>query len=260
MHGTLHVWHEERPWQRGSMGWPALLLTLAYSSRALVACWGALGWQLPLPWHVVVQGLHVSLAGWRLAPAVCGAAGALRGNSSKLQTLALLLDWWVTTCLQSGGGSVAWALVGHRAAWQVGLATAGSCGNYFEPSGAAAMLGCVDCCGSRISSQTMPGLRTAGPPSRCCSTTAAAQAAARHGRPALPHARPWSLPGADSVDPSLGCIHRAHSSAAVAAAPAQSAALCCHLSPQPAGGTSARPAGRPCCRGAAASCWPAAAA
>ncbi|PRW44947.1 squamosa promoter binding -like 5 [Chlorella sorokiniana] len=93
MHGTLHVWQEERRWQRGAMGWPALLMTLAYSSRALVACWGALGWQLPLPWHAAVQALHVGLAGWRLAPAVCSAGGALRGNFSKLQALALLLDW-----------------------------------------------------------------------------------------------------------------------------------------------------------------------
>lgn len=93
MHGTLHVWDESRPWQRGSVGWPALLLTLLYSSRALVACWGALAWQLPLPWHIPVQALHVALAGWRLAPAVCNAGDALRGNPAKLQALALLLDW-----------------------------------------------------------------------------------------------------------------------------------------------------------------------
>lgn len=94
----LHAWHtaawqEERPWQRGAIGWPALLLTLAYSSRALVACWGALAWQLPLPVRIAVQGLHVALAGWRLAPTVCSAGGALRGSPGKLQALALLLDW-----------------------------------------------------------------------------------------------------------------------------------------------------------------------
>lgn len=93
MHGTLHVWQEERPWQRGAIGWPALLLTLAYSSRALVACWGALAWQLPLPVHTAVQGLHVALARWRLAPTVCSDGGALRGSPGKLQALALLLDW-----------------------------------------------------------------------------------------------------------------------------------------------------------------------
>lgn len=35
----------------------------------------------------------MALAGWRLAPTVCSAGGALRGSPGKLQALALLLDW-----------------------------------------------------------------------------------------------------------------------------------------------------------------------
>lgn len=92
-HYTAYPWQEELKWQQGALGWPALLLILLYSSRGLVASWGALGWQLPLVWHSIVQALHVVLAGWRLAPAVCQAGGPLHRTPDKLQSLALMLDW-----------------------------------------------------------------------------------------------------------------------------------------------------------------------
>lgn len=92
-HNTAHPWQEELKWQQGTLSWPALLLTLLYSSRGLVSSWGALGWQLPLACHAIAQGLHVVLAGWQVAPAVCQAGGPLHRTPDKLQSLALLLDW-----------------------------------------------------------------------------------------------------------------------------------------------------------------------
>jgi hypothetical protein len=35
-----------------------------------VGSWGALGWRLPLPWHMAAQLVHMAAAAWRLAPAV----------------------------------------------------------------------------------------------------------------------------------------------------------------------------------------------
>ncbi|KAI7837464.1 hypothetical protein COHA_008722 [Chlorella ohadii] len=92
-HNTAHPWQEELKWQQGTLSWPALLLTLLYSSRGLVASWGALGWQLPLVLHAIAQGLHVVLACWQVAPAVCQAGGPLHRTPDKLQSLALMLDW-----------------------------------------------------------------------------------------------------------------------------------------------------------------------
>lgn len=56
---------------------------------------GSFGYQLPLAWHAAVQGAHVALAAWRVAPPLCAAAAPLRlpGNSGRLQALALALDW-----------------------------------------------------------------------------------------------------------------------------------------------------------------------
>ncbi|KAI3426125.1 hypothetical protein D9Q98_008504 [Chlorella vulgaris] len=39
--------------------------------RDLVGSWGALGWRLPLPWHMAAQLAHMAAAAWRLAPAYC---------------------------------------------------------------------------------------------------------------------------------------------------------------------------------------------
>ena len=73
--------------------WVPLLLSLLYASRALVACWGAFAWRLPLPMHAAVQLLHVAVAGWQLAPAVCADGCAIRSSADKLQQLGLLLDF-----------------------------------------------------------------------------------------------------------------------------------------------------------------------
>lgn len=84
VHGTVWDYREMRPWQTGELRWPSLLLSLLYSSRTLVmGGWGAFGWQLPMAWHTAVQLLHVALAGWNLAPAVCSPGNPLRANAGE---------------------------------------------------------------------------------------------------------------------------------------------------------------------------------
>lgn len=75
--------------------WPTLLLALLSMSRALVCCWGAVGWRLPLQLQAPVQLVHVLLLAWRVAPSqpVCGGPSTIERSGSKLQVLALALDW-----------------------------------------------------------------------------------------------------------------------------------------------------------------------
>jgi hypothetical protein len=73
-------------------------MTLLYTSRTLVICWGGFGWLLPFGHHLVMQGIHALLA-FHLIPDTCklpmkseiGTFASL--NEDKFRKIVSVLDF-----------------------------------------------------------------------------------------------------------------------------------------------------------------------